>query len=114
MPPKIKLSVLQDAFLWSIAKLIFYAHSQGYAVTLGRGLVTATENAEEGGIPNSLHLIALAQDLNFFKGGTYLTKTVDLQIFGDYWKALGVDYAWGGDFTKPDGNHFSLSYGGIK
>jgi len=116
---KIKLSVLQDKFLWSIAKLIFYAHEAGYTVTLGRGKVTPEENAAEGGIPDSLHLIGLAQDLNFYLNGVWLTQTEDLRIFGDWWKMQGADYAWGGDFVvngkaKPDGNHFSYAYGGHK
>lgn len=101
----------------TLAKLIYYAHESGYEVTLGRGLVTPKENAADGGIDGSLHTLALAQDLNFFKGGIYLTKTTDLQIFGDWWKAQGPDFAWGGDFigkNAGDANHFSLAYNGKK
>jgi len=114
---KIKLSVLQSNFLFNIARLIIYAHALGYNVTLGRGLVTPEENKKQGGIKKSLHLIAMAQDLNFFKGGKYLTRTEDLAIFGKWWKAQGDVCTWGGDFkppTKPDGNHFSHIYEGVK
>lgn len=112
-----KLSVLQARFVFELANLILYAHAVGYTVTLGRGFVTPKENAADGGIDGSLHTLGLAQDLNFFKDGVYLTKTEDLKIFGDRWKRNGPDYAWGGDFqgkNAGDANHFSYAYGGRK
>ena len=114
-----KMYVVQSRFLFALAKLIFYAHEAGYDVTLGRGLEDKESNARHGGVPNGLHLNALAQDLNFFLKGVWLTKTEQLQIFGDYWKAQGPEFCWGGDLIvngnpKPDGNHFSFSIGGRK
>jgi hypothetical protein len=109
-----KLSSKQSRFLWNLAKMIVYGHAQGYDITLGRGLETPAGNKANGGIAKSNHLSALAQDLNFFKGGQYLTKTEDLKIFGDWWKNCDPCAVWGGDFTKPDGNHFSFSHEGVK
>ena len=110
---KERLSSIQARFLTSIAKLILYANSKGYAVTLGRGFVSPEANRAEGGKEKSLHLMKLAQDLCFFKDGVYLRDDRDLEIFGRWWKAEGPQYAWGGDFPG-DGNHFSYSYNGMK
>lgn len=114
-----KMYELQSKFLFSIAKLIFYAHESGYKVTLGRGKEDKEANSRHGGVPDSLHLDGLAQDLNFFKNGVWLKKSEDLKIFGEYWKSQGPDYYWGGDRVdkktgkpRPDGNHFSIRFQG--
>jgi len=57
---------------------------------------------------NSLHYIRLAIDLNLFKGGVYLTETMDHETLGLYWEGIGG--SWGGRFG--DGNHYSLEYKG--
>ena len=31
---------------------------------------------------------------------------------GEFWKSLGDDHAWGGDFKSLDANHFSITYQG--
>jgi hypothetical protein len=105
---------LQSRFLWSIAKMIVYANAVGYDVTLGRGFETPEANRANGGIGKSLHLVKLAQDLCLFKDGIYCRNTEDYKILGDWWKAQGLEYKWGGDFKKQDGNHFSLAYGGMQ
>jgi hypothetical protein len=56
----------------------------------------------------------LAVDLNLFKNGQFLTDSEAHRPLGDYWKSLHPDCCWGGDFSKPDGNHYSMQYGGIK
>jgi hypothetical protein len=72
----------------------------------------AQANAASGkGIKNSLHLDGLAVDILIYKDGVYLTNTDDYQFAGHYWKVLDNDNAWGGDLSKPDGNHFSHAYG---
>ena len=91
----------------------------GYTYTLGEAYRTpeqALSNAKKGiGIAHSLHCMRLAIDLNIFKDGVYLTDGKQFKSIGDYWKSLDPNNAWGGDFTtKPDGNHFSYSYGGVK
>ena len=66
------------------------------------------------GIANSLHTLRLAFDVNLFKDGVYLTESAAYEPLGVYWESLDPDCAWGGRFSKPDGNHLSLSWGGIK
>lgn len=92
-----------------------------YEITLGEALRSPEEAhlmMEMGkGISNSLHMIKLAIDLNLFKNKVYLDSTEDHKVLGIYWESLSTpDYqcCWGGRFTKPDGNHYSISHGGIK
>lgn len=69
------------------------------------------------GVKNSAHLNGLAVDVILYtRAGDYLTKTEDYALLGTFWKSLHPDCRWGGDFTdpRPDGNHFSLEYKGVK
>jgi hypothetical protein len=106
----------QSKFAVMIAQLILRARAMGYEVTLGeawRPPETAAIYAAEGkGIANSLHIKRLAIDLNLFFGDKYLTDSEDYRPLGDVWRAWGG--SWGGDFAKPDGNHFSLEHEGIR
>ncbi len=109
----------QRRFLPLVAKLIDFAYAQGYELTEGEGYRTpeqAALNAQHGsGIANSLHTLRLAIDLQLFKDGIYLTDSTAYKTLGEYWKTLDPDASWGGDFhSRPDGNHFSLSWGGIR
>jgi D-alanyl-D-alanine carboxypeptidase-like protein len=108
------LSALQEQMAQDAAKLIQQAALLGYTVTLGEAWRTpqqAQANAAAGtGISNSLHIQRLAIDLNFFKSGIWVTDGSELADVGAWWKSLGSDHYWGGDFvTRPDGNHFSIS-----
>lgn len=110
---------LQRRFLPLIAKLIEYAYTQGYELTAGecyRSPEQAALNAQHGsGIANSLHTLRLAIDMQLFKDGIYLTDSEQYRAFGEYWKTLDPLCCWGGDFkTRPDGNHFSMTWGGIR
>ena len=67
----------------------------------------------------SLHFEGLAEDIDLCDStGNYLTSTEDHKRFGEFWKSLDPDCRWGGDFKddkgdpKPDGNHYSITYGG--
>ena len=101
----------QRKFTMMLARLLIYADSLGYGVTLGRGAVSQEANQADGGIDESCHLYRLAQDLNLFNSdGAYLTATKDHEPLGAYWVAMGG--SWGGDFD--DGNHYSLEHNGIK
>lgn len=104
------------ARLW--AKLILQAFEMGYTVTLGetwRSDATAALNARTGlGISNSLHRLRLAGDLNLFKDGNYLRDSESYRPLGEWWKLQNPLCAWGGDFSKPDGNHFSVTHEGVR
>jgi len=75
-------------------------------------LATAIENnGAANGIRNSLHEQGLAVDLLLYdKDGSYLTKTEDYRVLGEWWEAAYPLAAWGGRFG--DANHFSFRYAG--
>jgi hypothetical protein len=109
----------QRRFLPFVARLIDYAYAQGFELTAGELYRTpeqAALNAKTGaGIAHSLHTQRLAVDLQLFKDGGYLTDSAQYALLGEFWKTLDPDACWGGDFTtRPDGNHFSLTFGGVK
>lgn len=111
----------QTRFAWLFAKLIVFANSAGYEITLGETFRTfeqAAANAVNGtGIANSLHCIRLAGDINLFRNGKYLKKTESYKILGDWWTSQATDCCWGGDFkgkNAGDAGHFSISHNGIK
>lgn len=99
-----------------VAGLIQFAYQQGYSLSFGeayRPPEVAERYALEGrGISNSLHTSRLAIDLNLFQKGKYLTKSEDYLPLGEYWESIGG--SWGGRFSKPDGNHFSLEHNGVR
>jgi hypothetical protein len=106
------MSGLGDAkrkFTLMIARLIIWAYNHGYELTLGEGYVSNGTGHMKG----SLHYDGLAQDLNLFKDGIWLKNTEDHLPLGEEWERMGG--AWGGRFKgNPDGNHYSLAYGGKK
>lgn len=108
----------QRRFLPLVAKLIDFAYAQGYELTAGELYRTpeqAALNAQKGsGIAHSLHTQRLAVDLQLFKEGTYLTDSAAYEPLGVFWESLDSDACWGGRFSKPDGNHFSLKWEGVK
>lgn len=61
---------------------------------------------------NSLHYEGCAVDIDLFKDGVYLATSEKHKPFGEFWKSLDKDCRWGGDFSRPDGNHYSVTYGG--
>ncbi len=108
----------QRLFVSLIGQLITWAYDNDYELTFGEAYRTpeqAALNAKKGtGIANSLHTKRLAIDLNLFIDGTYQTDSEAYRPLGAYWKSLHPDCAWGGDFNRPDGNHFSFQHNGIK
>ena len=106
----------QSRFVLMFAKLLLEAERQGYQVTMGEGYRSPEEAqrlAVAGkGIVNSLHCSRLAHDINLFRDGVYLTATEAYRPLGEWWEAEGG--AWGGRFTRADGNHFSLEHDGRK
>ena len=107
----------QRKFTNLIADLVIWAYANGYELTYGdayRSTEQAKANAILGsGIANSLHTQRLAVDFNLFINGEYKSDTESHEPLGRYWKSLDPDCRWGGDFTKPDGNHYSLTHGGV-
>jgi hypothetical protein len=106
------LTRLQAEFAQSVALLILKAKAMGYNVTLGEAYRTKEQAeiyAKQGkGIKNSLHCQRLAIDLMLFnKDFEYLINLEDYEELGEWWKTLGKDYCWGGDFGDAD--HFSIT-----
>lgn len=112
------MSRLQEEFAQQVANLIKKAGELGYGVTLGeawRSPEQARINATKGsGIANSLHTERLAIDLNLFRDGVYITDEHGHRELGTWWKSIGPRYRWGGDFTRPDPNHYSISPDGVR
>ncbi len=108
----------QSLFMKLLPKLLDFIHVSGYEVTGGelwRTPEQAKINADRGiGTSNSLHLDRLAIDLNLFKDGKYLSDSKAHKLFGEYWETLHPLCCWGGRFTRPDGNHYSITHGGRK
>ena len=108
----------QKRFTELVGRLIEWCYANDYELTFGECYRTpeqAALNAAKGsGISNSLHTKRLAIDLQLFIAGEYQTASPAYQPLGDYWKTLDPEARWGGDFSKPDGNHFSLEHEGIK
>lgn len=108
----------QCLFTELVAKLITWAYANGYELTLGEAWRTPEQaklNAAKGaGIANSLHITRLAIDLNLFRDGVFLDSTEHHRALGNYWKSLHPLARWGGDFSRPDGNHYSLERDGYK
>jgi len=110
----------QLAFARVLPRLLDRASFLGFGVTLGetyRPDATVELYALEGrGSRASLHPLRLAVDLHLFRQGRYLTSTEDHRPLGEWWEqvgtARGLPLRWGGNFSRPDGNHYSHAWGG--
>ena len=106
----------QRKFTLMVARLIQWTYANGYELTFGEAYRTpeqAALNAKKGsGIANSLHTMRLAIDLNLFVDGIYQSRSEAYEPLGKHWESMGG--AWGGRFSRPDGNHFSLEWNGIR
>ena len=112
------LSEKQRLFMRLLGRFLTWIYQEGYEVIGGelqRGKLQAEANAASGvGIANSLHLKCLAIDLSLIVNGKYKTDTLAYSALGAYWKALHPLARWGGDFSKPDGGHFSIEHEGVR
>lgn len=108
----------QKLFAKYFGQFLVWLNQNGYEVTINevlRSQAQAQLNAASGaGISNTLHLLKLAGDLNIFRNGKFLTTVEELRPVGEQWKSYNIDCCWGGDFHKPDADHYSLSYQGVK
>lgn len=107
----------QRMFAKLAAQLIQYAYAQGYEVTLGDAYRDPRVHGDMGvkksySSARSSHKERLAIDLNLFRDGQYLTTSEAHKPLGAYWKSLHPDCRWGGDFSTPDGNHYSMTHQG--
>jgi len=93
----VTLSSKQQKFTRMVGLLIAFATQRGYGLTFGDAWANA------GHKKGSFHYKRLAIDLNLFKDGEYLYKTVDHLPLGEFWESIGG--TWGGRFN--DGNHYS-------
>jgi len=106
----------QRLFARLVARLIDQAHELGYEVTLGDSYRDPRLHGQMGikagyGHPKSAHKLRLAIDLNLFRDGTFLTRTVDHEPLGRWWEQQHALCRWGGRFN--DGNHYSLEHDGV-
>ena len=115
----------QRLFAKLMGEFIVWCYAQDYEITFGefeRPGWVADIYAEQGkGIRNTLHRLRLAGDINLF---TDLSLESDENIYqkdseayrplGEKWKSMNPLCRWGGDFSKPDGNHFSIEHEGVR
>lgn len=107
----------QRLFARLVGKLIKFAYENGYELTFGDAYRDPRVHGDVGvkksySSANSVHKQRLAVDFNLFIDGTYQTSSEAHAQLGAYWKSLHPDARWGGDFSTPDGNHYSLTHGG--
>lgn len=115
---KSSLGDKQRLFCYLLGKFLVWIYDAGYEVTGGqlkRTQLEADANAASGaGIVHSLHLLSLAIDFNLFVSGEFKMDLEAYRTLGDYWKSLHPLCCWGGDFSSPDADHFSITHNGVK
>lgn len=107
----------QRRFTRMLADLINFAYANGYELTVGDAYRDPRLHGEMGvkkgyGHASSNHKQRLAMDFNLFKDGKFLQNTEDHRPLGEYWESIGG--SWGGRFSNPDGNHYSIPHNGVK
>ncbi len=108
----------QRLFVKIFAQFVLWCYDNGYELTDGEAYRTpeqAALNAQKSiGIINSLHTKRLARDINLFINSEWQTTSEAYKPLGEKWKTMHELARWGGDFSKPDGNHFSFEHEGVK
>ena len=115
------------AFTIAIARLILFAESEGYEIALAEGMDRITEkDPTSDHMKGSNHDIGLANDMDLYLKGVYLTQSEDHIVLGTWWEeygqANGLPLVWGGNFApklingkmvdQSDGNHYSMRWKG--
>jgi hypothetical protein len=111
------LRTARCAFTRALADLVVYANSISYELAFAEGMDRITEkDPTTDHMKGSLHEIGLAQDIDLYINGIYMPATSDHEPLGTWWEDYGVHnglpLVWGGNFPTPDGNHYSLRWGG--
>ena len=112
-----KLGKQQELFMRLVPRLIDKAHALGFDVRGGDLFRDPRSHGKFGkrlayGNAFSCHKLKLAIDLLLFKDGRYLTDTENYRELGEWWEEQHELCCWGGRFN--DGNHFSLTWQGVK
>lgn len=64
-------------------------------------------------MPHSLHYDRMAADLAIYRDGALIADGDPLwDELGAFWKGLEPTCRWGGDFSEPDRDHYSVAWGG--
>lgn len=108
-----KLGDRQRLFMRLLPRLIDHAYSTGHELTIGDGYRDPRVHGALGvkmgyGHASSNHKNRLAIDLNLFKDGVFLQSSDDHKFLGEFWESLHPLCKWGGKFSSPDGNHYSI------
>lgn len=102
-------------FSIGLSKLVLWGNShEGWQVVLGQDYDEADPKERRRHRKGSLHYLGLANDLVLYVDGVYQEKTEAYKELADQWKTYDTEFCWGGDFSSPDGNHFSIAFGGRK
>lgn len=114
------LRQLQSKHVRYVARLSEWCDGKDRALTWGETYRTPEQmllNVAHGsGIAHSLHGVRLAVDLNLFveSTGDELTGLEDYRPLGDFWMGLDPLCVWGGTFSRPDADHFSITWQGVR
>ena len=107
----------QQLFQRMIAEFKTWLFSQGYEVRGDDAFRDHRLHGKPGikkgyGHKDSCHKMKLAEDLYLFSDGIW-QKTLDQQTkAGEKWESMGG--SWGGRFKRPDANHYSLAWKGMR
>lgn len=119
----LKLWDARCEFAFALGSLLVWANTDpsmtGFRVALGEGLVAVTDAADgdhdgphkAGGA----HYTGLGVDLLVYDvAGTFVVDGYNLAYrrLGEQWRRSHYLAAWGGDFVKPDHDHFSFRWEG--
>ena len=123
-PASPSLHERQSLMVKCLGELFRYASQQGYDLTLAEGFVQYERRTADGQLirdgvhmVGSLHYVRLAQDINLFEKGQFITSASDPTWvdLGTFWMALDPLCRWGGTFTGKsagDVGHFSIAWDG--
>ena len=115
----------QRLFAKMMGEFLVWCYANDYEVTFGEATrppeLAALYASQGRGIANSLHTKRLALDINLFLDSSlesdediYQPDSEAYRPLGEKWKSMHPLNRWGGDFSRPDGNHFSMEHEGVK